>query len=199
MTSRSIALPPRFKCAVGGEWKTNSEFSQNQLKRWSQKKRHDNDGITSVNIGLVCKVHSGAPQNTTIKCEGPCGQMKVRDAFSKNQRNRPDAWCKRCTEWKERQQPDEIPTAPPNANMSHDEVYLDTSQAVDNDDLNLNVVQDDSDDDVHNSSSGDDDEDDGPSVLRSTLRSLHQSSRGKYHDDDNGNGDHDDRADDTRV
>ena len=81
----------RFKCAVGGEWKANSEFSQNQLKRWSQKKRHDNDGITSVNIGLVCKVHSGAPQNTTIKCEGPCGQMKVRDAFSKNQRNRPDA------------------------------------------------------------------------------------------------------------
>lgn len=81
----------RFKCAVGGEWKASSEFSQNQLKKWTQKKRNDNDGITSINIGLVCKIHGGAPQQTTIKCRGPCGQMKVRDAFSKNQRNKPDA------------------------------------------------------------------------------------------------------------
>ena len=84
-------MPPRFKCAVGGEWKPSAEFSQNQLKLWTQRKRHDNDGITSINIGLVCKVHNSGPQLAQIKCQGPCGLRKSREAFSKRQRNQPDA------------------------------------------------------------------------------------------------------------
>lgn len=84
-------MPPRFKCAVGGEWKLSSEFSQNQLKLWTQRKRHDNDGITSANIGLVCKAHNSGPQLAQVKCQGPCGLRKHREAFSKRQRNQPDA------------------------------------------------------------------------------------------------------------
>ncbi|RYP92378.1 hypothetical protein DL770_001478 [Monosporascus sp. CRB-9-2] len=144
-TSRATALPTQFRCAVGGEWKPASEFSQTQLKKWSQKKKRENDGITAANIGLTCKVHTGGPQSTQIKCQGPCGVRKHRDAFSKSQRNRPDAWCKQCTDWKERHPGDVIPGAAPNGDMSQDELYMRHSSI--DDVLQHGRVEEDSEDD----------------------------------------------------
>ncbi|KAK7755895.1 hypothetical protein SLS62_002182 [Diatrype stigma] len=193
MASRPVALPPRFKCSVGGEWKANSEFSQNQLKRWTQKKRHENDGITSINIGLVCKVHSGAPPDPIVRCQGPCGQKKAREAFSKNQRNKPDAV---------------------SADLSHGETYSDIARVAPSHDTShdtwdlQDVEADDDDDDAHiNDHDGHsisdvgDDEDADPSVVKSITRSILRTSRPNdfgdsddvvdYGDDDSDNDDDD--------
>ncbi|RYP56022.1 hypothetical protein DL771_012186 [Monosporascus sp. 5C6A] len=179
-TSRATAFPTQ--CAVGGEWKPASEFSQTQLKKWSQKKR-ENDGITAANIGLTCKVHSGGPQSTQIKCQGPCGIRKHREAFSKSQRNRPDAWCKQCTDWKERHPGDVIPGAAPNGDMSQDELYMPLSNIDD-------VLQ-------HGRGEEDDEDDEDIYVAREDRASFsHSLDEADNGDDDNGDdGDEDDDID----
>ncbi|RYP04974.1 hypothetical protein DL765_009995 [Monosporascus sp. GIB2] len=173
-TSRANALPTQ--CAVGGEWKPASEFSQTQLKKWSAKKKHENDGITAANIGLTCKVHTGGPQSTQIKCQGPCGIRKHREAFSKSQRNRPDAWCKQCTDWKERHPGDVIPGAAPNGDMSQDELYMRVSSIDD-------VLQ-------HGRGGEDDEDDEGIYVARGDRASLFHGL-----DEDDGDDDDDDDED----
>ncbi|RYP28018.1 hypothetical protein DL767_007418 [Monosporascus sp. MG133] len=176
-TSRATALPTQ--CAVGGEWKPASEFSQTQLKKWSQKKKGENDGITAENIGLTCKAHTGGPQSSQIKCQGPCGIRKHREAFSKSQRNRPDAWCKQCTDWKERHPGDVIPGAPPNGDMSQDELYMRHSSI---------------DDVLQHGRGGEDDEDDKDSyVAREDRASFFH---GLDEDDDDDDDDYDDGDDD---
>ncbi|RYP68720.1 hypothetical protein DL769_005441 [Monosporascus sp. CRB-8-3] len=182
-TSRAIALPTQFRCVVGGEWKPASEFSQTQLKKWSQKKKHGNDGITAANIGLTCKVHTGGPQSTQVKCQGPCGIRKHREAFSKSQRNRPDAWCKQCTDWRERHSGDVPPGAAPNGDMSQDELYMRLSSIDD-------ALQ-------HGRGEEDDEDDEDVYVAREDRASF-------FHDldeDDNGDddGDDDDEDEDDDV
>ncbi|RYO74178.1 hypothetical protein DL764_010932 [Monosporascus ibericus] len=211
-TSRATALPTQFKCAVGGEWKPASEFSQNQLKRWSQKKKHENDGVTAANIGLTCKLHTGGPQSSQIKCQGPCGIRKHREAFSKSQRNRPDAWCKQCTDWKERHPGDVIPGAAPNGDMSQDELYMRLSSIDDvlqhgrgEDDEDSYVAGEnkasffhglDEDDADDNDGDDDDEDDDVDSALAGRFQSVTRSVfRATIAGDDRTDDDDDDARD----
>lgn len=112
----------------------------------------------------------------------------------------------RCTDWKERQQPDEIPTAPPNADVSNDELYFETSRLVDDDSWDLNNPIDNKDDDGLNLSGGEDDGEDDEddedirrSVLRPTTKSVFRKSHHGVYVDDNDDEDDDDDEDDARV
>ncbi|KAI0479245.1 hypothetical protein GGR56DRAFT_369371 [Xylariaceae sp. FL0804] len=90
-------MPTRFKCAKGGEWKRTAEFSQAQQDRWRKAKEADTANIiTPESIGLVCKIHA-QPAQRERRCRGPCDRILTLKAFSKFQRNRPDAWCIVCT------------------------------------------------------------------------------------------------------
>ncbi|KAK9778808.1 hypothetical protein SCAR479_04431 [Seiridium cardinale] len=120
-TERGIPLPDKFRCAVGGEWRSNDQFSKNQLAKWYNKKRSRNDGITPANIGITCRIHSGEPA-TTLKCNGPCGLWKSREHFSTSQRRNNLRWCVLCVQWRAQQDYDSIPVAAPNeANDAIDE------------------------------------------------------------------------------
>ncbi|CAJ2511592.1 Uu.00g072170.m01.CDS01 [Anthostomella pinea] len=116
---RSNVAPSSFKCRIGGEWKPSSGFSSAQLAKWHQKRGQD--GINPITIGLTCLEHAQG-FGREKKCGGPCGKKLQKERFSKNQRNREDAWCIACTDWKGEVETTEIPPPAPNTQISPDEM-----------------------------------------------------------------------------
>ncbi|ORY56107.1 Stc1 domain-containing protein [Pseudomassariella vexata] len=118
---RNFPLPERFRCAVDGKMEPPTAFSNNQLAKWHNTKKSNNDGITPFNIKLTCRKHSGEPARE-LKCHGPCGLWKARDKFSHSQRRNKLRWCAGCVRWKEQQDYDSVPLPAPNGQVSPDEM-----------------------------------------------------------------------------
>ncbi|KAI1291609.1 hypothetical protein F5Y03DRAFT_29242 [Xylaria venustula] len=110
-------LPRSFTCRVCGLDKPHADYSPAQIKKWYKLKREDQyNTVNPQTAGLTCKAHSS--QQREIRCAGPCGLIKLVDRFSKNQRNNSDPWCIQCTEWRESNGANEIPTAPPGERLT---------------------------------------------------------------------------------
>ncbi|KAH9908123.1 Stc1 domain-containing protein [Xylariomycetidae sp. FL2044] len=110
--TRSGNRPEKFRCRVCGKWKAPAEFSNNQLAKWDKARKNPSDKAAAAEIGLTCKADT-AGAIREIRCHGPCGKSRHVAAFSKNQRNREEAWCIECTDWKDSLEGNEVPTLPP--------------------------------------------------------------------------------------
>ncbi|KAI0974945.1 hypothetical protein F4678DRAFT_458061 [Xylaria arbuscula] len=132
-------LPRSFTCRVCGKDKPHAEYSPAQIQKWYKLKRQDQyNTVNPHTAGLTCKVHSS--QQREIRCEGPCGLIKLVDRFSKAQRNNSSPWCIMCTEWKESNGANEIPTAPPGERLTRDE-YRGNNGDDDDNGFQLSVPQ----------------------------------------------------------
>ncbi|KAI1846448.1 hypothetical protein JX266_007345 [Neoarthrinium moseri] len=109
---REYPLPEGFVCHMDGKWRPVTKFSKNQLKKWHNKKRSPNAHVTPSNAGLICRDHSGEPA-LQLQCNGPCGQQKIRDKFSRSQRRNKLRWCSACVRWQLLQGTEDIPSATP--------------------------------------------------------------------------------------
>ncbi|PTB75228.1 hypothetical protein M440DRAFT_1431759 [Trichoderma longibrachiatum ATCC 18648] len=99
-------IPTRFRCKVGGEWKSIDEFSKNQ-QRFIQSNLTGRSRIDAANSGMTCREHSSG-QRTEMTCE-LCGLVKPLDEFSSSSKRNGSPHCKRCTAWMETQEPEVIP------------------------------------------------------------------------------------------
>ncbi|TWU75702.1 hypothetical protein ED733_007495 [Metarhizium rileyi] len=100
------ALPARYKCKTGGEWKPLQFFSKNQ-QQLLQRQNSSRGGIDAANTGMTCMEHSAAFRGE-IRCE-LCGLGKPVDEFSKSMRRSDEPTCLRCTAWSEIQEPGVTP------------------------------------------------------------------------------------------
>ncbi|KAJ3483039.1 hypothetical protein NLG97_g7407 [Lecanicillium saksenae] len=89
--------PTRFRCKVGGEWKSLSDFSNAQQRLI----RHGN--VDPAHSGMTCRQHT-AGSRMELKCE-LCLLTKPIDEFSKNSRRNKEYQCRRCVAWIEIQEP----------------------------------------------------------------------------------------------
>ncbi|KAI1083934.1 hypothetical protein F5B20DRAFT_594494 [Whalleya microplaca] len=94
-----VALPPNFRCVIGGEWLTPSEFSPKELDKWFRAKKSVNDGVTPENIALTCKKHSEPTHLQEVFCHGACSSWKEKKHFSKNQLKDHEPRCTACVDW----------------------------------------------------------------------------------------------------
>jgi hypothetical protein len=81
----------RFRCKVGGEWKSFSEFSANQQKL-AFRVRDSGGRVDAAHSGMTCYIHaSSAASNcrSELRCER-CGLVKPLEFFSKNARRMED-------------------------------------------------------------------------------------------------------------
>ncbi|OAQ71027.1 stc1 domain-containing protein [Pochonia chlamydosporia 170] len=99
------AVPSRYRCKVGGEWRPLQDFSKNQQKLIQ---RQASQGIDAANSGMTCIEHS-ATNRRELRCD-LCQLIKPLDAFSKSMRKSDDPMCLRCTAWSETQEPGVTPT-----------------------------------------------------------------------------------------
>ncbi|KAM0425197.1 hypothetical protein ACHAPT_009514 [Fusarium lateritium] len=117
------AMPTRFRCKVGGEWKPLSDFSNNQQKLvQSQIDRRQN--VDAAHCGMTCKEHS-AGTKLEFRCE-VCGIIKPKDHFSKAALRREEIICERCTAWTETQEPSVTPTPLETGHVSVEEESAET-------------------------------------------------------------------------
>ncbi|KAM4066842.1 Stc1 domain-containing protein [Hirsutella rhossiliensis] len=105
--ARKSAVPTRFRCKVGGEWKPLSSFS-NKQQSLIQGHVDRQAPINAANTGMTCRDHSGVPR-TEIRCE-LCALIKPLAEFSQNSRKSGDYICKRCCAWSETQEPEVTPS-----------------------------------------------------------------------------------------
>ncbi|KAL6695597.1 Stc1 domain-containing protein [Trichoderma pleuroticola] len=98
--------PTRFRCKVGGEWKSIDEFSKNQ-QRLVASSLTGGYRVNAANSGMTCREHS-AGQRTELTCE-LCGLVKPLSEFSGNTKRNGSISCKRCTAWVETQEPEVVP------------------------------------------------------------------------------------------
>jgi len=80
-----------------------------------------NHRINAITAKIRCRACSGEQVNER-QCEGPCGQWKALDKFSKTQRSRGSGWCQECVLWKEAAEPGVVTEAAPNTMLAPDEV-----------------------------------------------------------------------------
>ncbi|KHN97734.1 uncharacterized protein MAM_04123 [Metarhizium album ARSEF 1941] len=99
-------LPVRYRCKVGGEWKSLQFFSKNQ-QSLLQRQTSVRGCIDAANSGMTCIEHS-ANCRREIRCE-LCGLVKSIDQFSKSMRRSDDPTCLQCTAWGEVQEPGVTP------------------------------------------------------------------------------------------
>ncbi|UKZ78386.1 hypothetical protein TrVFT333_006123 [Trichoderma virens FT-333] len=100
------SIPTRFRCKVGGEWKSLDEFSKNQ-QRLIQIDPAGRHRIDAANSGMTCREHSSG-QRTEMTCE-MCGLVKPLSEFSGSSKRNASINCKRCTAWVETQEPEVVP------------------------------------------------------------------------------------------
>ncbi len=72
----------RLRCE-NGEWRTRSDFSNNQLARYDQALR--NHKATPAKTGIRCTEHINK-QAVELKCQGPCGRWREMRFFSRSTR-----------------------------------------------------------------------------------------------------------------
>ncbi|KAG8419397.1 hypothetical protein J3458_004266 [Metarhizium acridum] len=99
-------LPVRYRCKVGGEWKSLQFFSKNQ-QQLIQRQASLRGGIDAANPGMTCIEHSVGFRGE-IRCE-LCGLIKSIDMFSKSMRKSEEPTCLQCTAWQEVQEPGVTP------------------------------------------------------------------------------------------
>ncbi|KAL2107681.1 hypothetical protein VUR80DRAFT_4880 [Thermomyces stellatus] len=87
----------QYRCAVGGEWKPRSSFSQKNHNNLENKVKIGMK-VNPANTGMKCRDHSGEPK-LERRCEGPCNKVKPLSAFSKNNLANGMTWCQSCTNW----------------------------------------------------------------------------------------------------
>ncbi|QSZ33066.1 hypothetical protein DSL72_002651 [Monilinia vaccinii-corymbosi] len=96
-----------------GVFKTQDCFSKNEIAPYkytlTQNPGMKPDAIKPL---LRCRSCKGE-QVQELQCEGPCGQIKVLDLFSKAQRSRGNKWCMECVHWKEGYHPEVDLTSAP--------------------------------------------------------------------------------------
>ncbi|KAI9644168.1 hypothetical protein NHQ30_007521 [Ciborinia camelliae] len=101
-----IPIDFKFKCRHCKVFKTQDCFSKNEIAPYKNK-LVQNPGMRpdAVESLLRCRSCKGE-QVQELQCEGPCGNVKVLDLFSKAQRSRGNKWCMECIHWKESHHPD---------------------------------------------------------------------------------------------
>ena len=82
-----------------------------------------NRRINGITAKIRCRPCSGEQVNER-QCEGPCGEWKALDKFSKSQRTRGSGWCQECVLWKEAAEPGVVTEAAPNTMLAPDELDL---------------------------------------------------------------------------
>ncbi|KAJ6788313.1 hypothetical protein PWT90_05125 [Aphanocladium album] len=97
MCPHKTPAPTRFRCKVGGEWKSLTEFSN------AQQRMIQHGNVDPAHSGMTCKEHS-AGSRSELRCE-LCLLVKPIDEFSKNSRRKGDYQCRRCVAWVEIQEP----------------------------------------------------------------------------------------------
>ncbi|QLI63754.1 uncharacterized protein G6M90_00g009050 [Metarhizium brunneum] len=80
-------LPVRYRCKVGGEWKSLQFFSKNQ-QQLLQRQTSLRGDVDAANSGMTCIEHSVGFRGE-IRCE-LCGLIKPIDMFSKSMRRSDD-------------------------------------------------------------------------------------------------------------
>ncbi|KAM5350470.1 hypothetical protein ACJ41O_006975 [Fusarium nematophilum] len=113
------AVPTRFRCKVGGEWKALSEFSNSQ-QRLIQRQIENRQSINAAHSGMSCKEHT-AGSRTELRCEV----------------------CMRCVAWSETQEPSVVPSPLETGHISVEEEsedafsrdFIDNASFFDDDDL----------------------------------------------------------------
>ncbi|KAF4988371.1 hypothetical protein FDECE_15078 [Fusarium decemcellulare] len=100
------AIPTKFRCKVGGEWKPLSEFSKNQ-QRLIQYQIDSRREVKAAHSGMTCKEHT-AKSIAEYRCE-LCNLIKPADNFSKNSLRNEEYICVRCVAWTETQEPSVVP------------------------------------------------------------------------------------------
>ncbi|KAH6983329.1 Stc1 domain-containing protein [Ilyonectria sp. MPI-CAGE-AT-0026] len=102
----SAAVPTRFRCKVGGEWKPIDAFSGNQQKLIQRSIENRRD-VDAAHSGMICREHT-SKSRSEIRCE-VCGLIKPKDQFSKNSLKLDEYACMRCVAWTETQEPEVTP------------------------------------------------------------------------------------------
>ncbi|KYK58467.1 hypothetical protein DCS_05483 [Drechmeria coniospora] len=102
----NAALPDKFKCRVGWEWKTWDAFSKRQQGLVERELKRGNE-IDAANTGMTCREHA-EPRNE-FECQ-VCGLVKDGKQFSKNTKRNGEYICMRCVAWTETQEPGVTPT-----------------------------------------------------------------------------------------
>ncbi|POR32913.1 Uncharacterized protein TPAR_06852 [Tolypocladium paradoxum] len=123
--ARDPAVPARFRCKVGGEWKSLDSFSNSQRKliEWQLATR---DRVDAANSGMTCRDHS-ANTRIEIRCD-VCDLIKPGEEFSKNAKKHGENVCKRCIAWGETQEPEVTPAAFETGHLSIEENNLEVWQ-----------------------------------------------------------------------
>ncbi|KAA8565222.1 hypothetical protein EYC84_010955 [Monilinia fructicola] len=75
--------------------------------------RNNRYSPASQRNGVVIPIGCKGEQVQELECQGPCGQVKVLDLFSKAQRSRGNKWCMECVHWKEGHHPEVDLTSAP--------------------------------------------------------------------------------------
>ena len=97
-------------------------FSNKEQKVYLEKyvASPSNHRINAITAKIRCRLCSGEQVNER-QCEGPCGEWKALDKFSKAQRTRGSGWCQECVLWKEAAEPGVVTEAAPNTMLAPDE------------------------------------------------------------------------------
>lgn len=103
----------KFKCRHCSVFKTQDCYSKNEIAPYKHT-LSQNPGMKpdSIKPLLRCRSCKGE-QVQELECQGPCGQVKVLDLFSKAQRSRGNKWCMECVHWKEGHHPEVDLTSAP--------------------------------------------------------------------------------------
>ncbi|KAF4976864.1 hypothetical protein FZEAL_6529 [Fusarium zealandicum] len=107
------AMPTRFRCKVGGEWRPLSDFSQNQQRLVLGR------SVNAAHSGMTCTEHN-AKSRTELRCE-LCNIIKPTSHFSKNALRNEEFICTRCMAWSETQEPAVVPSALETGHVSWEE------------------------------------------------------------------------------
>ena len=97
-------------------------FSNKEQKTYLEKyiASPSNHRINGITAKIRCRLCSGEQVNER-QCEGPCGEWKALDRYSKSQRTRGSGWCQECVLWKEAAEPGMVTEAAPNTMLAPDE------------------------------------------------------------------------------
>ncbi|KAG4031659.1 hypothetical protein MFRU_008g00240 [Monilinia fructicola] len=108
-----IPIGFKFKCRHCSVFKTQDCYSKNEIAPYKHT-LSQNPGMKpdSIKPLLRCRSCKGE-QVQELECQGPCGQVKVLDLFSKAQRSRGNKWCMECVHWKEGHHPEVDLTSAP--------------------------------------------------------------------------------------
>ncbi|PNY19934.1 Uncharacterized protein TCAP_07462 [Tolypocladium capitatum] len=123
--ARDPAVPARFRCKVGGEWKSLNSFSNSQQKL-IQRQLATRGRIDAANSGMACREHS-AITRMEIRCD-VCDLIKSGEQFSKNAKKNGENVCMRCIAWGETQEPEVTPAPLETGHLSIEEDNLEVWQ-----------------------------------------------------------------------